>query len=131
MIYKKISGEEYDNLQDISGAYLVLDSDGTKYWYFDDLCHREDGPAIERTNGTKFWWIHGKRHRIDGPAAEWAGGSKEWWIHGERHCEDGPAVEWADGYKEWWIHGKEYETEEEWQIAIEQLRIKEIKDQIV
>jgi len=31
----------------------IIDSDGTKKWYINDLLHREDGPAIERADGTK------------------------------------------------------------------------------
>jgi hypothetical protein len=25
---------------------LIIDEDGSKYWYLNDECHREDGPAI-------------------------------------------------------------------------------------
>ena len=85
---------------------LIVDQYGTKYWYKNDLLHREDRPAIEYVDGSKFWYLHGKFHREDGPALEWADGYKEWYIHGERHREDGPAQEYADGTKYWWIHGK-------------------------
>ena len=33
--------------------------DGTKEWYRDGKLHREDGPAVERSNGTKEWYRDG------------------------------------------------------------------------
>ena len=123
MIYKKISWEDYWNLPDQTGAYLVLFFN-YKSWYFNGFYHREDGPAIEWANGDKFWYFYGERHREDGPAVECVDGAKEWWINDFLHREDGPAIEWADGTKSWYLHGKEYETEEEWGIA-------KIKDLIV
>ena len=47
------------------GEYL-----GTKKWYVEGKCHREDGPAVEQSDGTKAWYTNGKRHRLDGPAIE-------------------------------------------------------------
>ncbi len=63
---------------------------------------------IESSDGTKQWYKEGKCHREDGPAIEWAGGAKEWYIGGKRHRIDGPAFENPDGTKEWWVGGKEY-----------------------
>ena len=77
--------------------------------------HREDGPAIERSNGTKYWYLNGKFHRTNGPAVEQAGGGKEWWIGGKLHRTGGPAIEieykewWKD---EWWINHKEVSKQE-------------------
>ena len=85
MIYKEISWKDYLKLQDQTGAYLILWSSGIKQWVVNDLCHREDGPAVEGANGAKFWYIHGKK----------------------------------------------YETEEEWEVALYELKAKEIKDLIV
>ena len=79
---------------------------GSKVWFLNGKCHREDGPAIERAYGSKFWFINGEMHREDGPAVERADGSKEWYLNGERHREDGPAVEYANGTKAWHINGK-------------------------
>jgi len=31
-----------------------IDVYGTKCWRLNGFLHREDGPAVERTNGTKF-----------------------------------------------------------------------------
>jgi hypothetical protein len=38
----------------------TLDIYGDKYYYIDNILHREDGPAIEAANGTKYWYINGK-----------------------------------------------------------------------
>jgi hypothetical protein len=63
-------------------------------------------------DGTKVWWQNGKCHREDGPAIEYANGDKSWYQNGKLHREDGPAIEDADGYKSWRIGGKAL-TEEE------------------
>ncbi|MFA5024128.1 MAG: hypothetical protein WC523_04190 [Patescibacteria group bacterium] len=87
-------------------------NDGSKEWYLNGKCHREDGPAIECANGTKEWYINSLHHREDGPACEYANGDKYWYLNGQRHREDGPAIERSDGGKEWYLDGIEY-TEEE------------------
>ncbi|HSH25598.1 MAG TPA: hypothetical protein VLA13_08690 [Massilibacterium sp.] len=53
----------------------VFDS-GNKYWFLNDQLHREDGPAVERTNGDKAWYLHYQLHRNDGPALELVNGDK-------------------------------------------------------
>lgn len=63
---------------------LTIGGLGTKYWYFNGILHREDGPAVEWLNGDKEWYINGYRHRVDGPAKEWSYGKKEYWYNGER-----------------------------------------------
>ena len=30
--------------------------DGSRYWYRNSKCHREDGPAIEYSDGSRFWY---------------------------------------------------------------------------
>jgi len=57
---------------------------GDKFWYFDNLLHREDGPALEYANGDKAWYFHGKLHRLDGPAINWRDGYNRWYYYGER-----------------------------------------------
>jgi antitoxin component YwqK of YwqJK toxin-antitoxin module len=80
---------------------------GDKHWYYNNLLHREDRPAIEHVDvGYKAWYKNGKKHRIDGPAEEYANGYKSWYQNGEHHREDGPAVEHSDGTKQWYINGK-------------------------
>jgi len=58
---------------------LVIDNDGNKYWYKDNLYHREDGPAIEYIDISKKWFLEGKLHRVDGPAIEYANRNKIWY----------------------------------------------------
>ena len=92
-------------------------SDGTKEWYLNGKLHREDGPAIERSNGTKQWYLNGKLHREDGPAYEGSSGTKEWCLNGELHREDGPAYEGSNGTKEWYLNDEKL-TEEEHKKAM-------------
>ena len=87
-------------------------TDGTKIWYRNSKYHREDGPAIEREDGTKIWYRSGEVHREDGPAAILSNGDKYWYQHGKRHRTDGPAVEFTDGCKEWWVDGKNVSQQE-------------------
>ncbi len=94
-------------------TYTVkIDEDGSKCWYLNDKCHREDGPAVERANGSKCWYLNDKLHREDGPAVENVNGYKAWYIDGKRHRENGPAIEYAAGDKDWYINGEEL-TEEQ------------------
>ena len=88
---------------------LQIDEFGTKRWYLNGKRHREDGPAIEKTNGTKKWYLNGKLHREDGPAIEWS--IKNLHNHYENRSDSeeseslGPVVVRADGAKEWWLNG--------------------------
>ena len=91
---------------------VKVNDDETKEWYINGKLHREDGPAIERSNGFNSWYINGKLHREDGPAIEQSNGYNSWYINGKLHREDGPAIEYVDGYKEWWIKGKELSEEQ-------------------
>ena len=49
-------------------------ANGNKWWFINDQLHSPIqldgayGPAIEWANGDKEWYINGKRHREDGPA---------------------------------------------------------------
>jgi len=61
---------------------LIVSKYGTKRWYRDGRCHRDDGPAVEYPDGTKFWYHNGLYHRTDGPAVEYPDGLREWWIDG-------------------------------------------------
>ena len=56
--------------------------DGTEYWTLGGIYHREDGPALIRSNGYKVWYVHGVPHRLDGPAVIFPEGIKEWNING-------------------------------------------------
>lgn len=38
----------------------IVETKGCKKYYLNDLLHREDGPAIERSDGINDWYIYGK-----------------------------------------------------------------------
>ena len=61
---------------------LIIDEDGNKRWYQNDLLHRTDGPAVEYADGDTRWYQNGKRHRTDGPAIEFGDGDKSWYYMG-------------------------------------------------
>ena len=73
------------------GKYTIQEySDGSKYWhdwYLNDQRHREDGPAVERSDGYKEWWLNNKLHREDGPAVECRDGNKAWYLNGQPYTE--------------------------------------------
>jgi hypothetical protein len=62
---------------------VTVYADGNKYWDFNGLRHREDGPAVERSDGDKYWYLNGKLHRENGPAIERRDGDKSWYLNGE------------------------------------------------
>jgi len=105
---------------------MVVDSDGDKYWYLNDVLHRDDGPAQEWADGSKCWYLNGKKHRDDGPAQEWSDGSKYWYLNGKKHRVDGPAVE--DGihwYKKHSVDGPAVERKTDgnyWYLYDKQLK---------
>ena len=68
--------------------------------------HREDGPAVIRTDGTEEWYLNGVRHREDGPAAIYPSGLQLWFLYGKRHRTDGPALVDAYGNEEWYLDGE-------------------------
>ena len=53
----------YLDLQDKSGAYVVLCPDGERQWFVNNIFHRTDGPAVEWNNGDKEYWLHGKHFK--------------------------------------------------------------------
>jgi hypothetical protein len=66
-------------------TYTTTEDNGhTQKWWLKDQLHREDGPAVERSNGDKYWYLNGKRHRVGGPAIIEAHGNVEWWVNGRR-----------------------------------------------
>jgi len=88
---------------------LIINKVGNKFWYKNNLLHREDGPAIEYADGSKEWYIEDKLHRVDGPAVEHLDGSEEWYFEDKLHRVDGPALKYADGKKYWYYYGEEIE----------------------
>jgi len=78
------------------------------------------------SNGNKYWFYNNQCHRLTGPAVEYANGEKEYYINDKRHRLDGPAIELASGYKAYWINGECFDTFEDYKEAIVQYKIKEI-----
>jgi hypothetical protein len=67
---------------------LTINKDGDMFYRLPNGdYHRENRPAIERSNGYKAWYINGLRHREDGPAVEWGDGDKVWYLNGIWHTE--------------------------------------------
>jgi len=64
--------------------------------------HRENRPAIERSNGYKAWYINGKRHR-----------------------EDGPAIDYVNMYEEWYLDNIQY-TEQEYKYEMRSRKLKQL-----
>jgi len=60
---------------------IKIDEYGDKYYYVNNVLHREDGPAVEWHDGYKAWYVNGKRHREDGPAVERPNGNKDWYLN--------------------------------------------------
>jgi len=71
--------------------YVEVRENGNTYWYSDLECtilHRENGPAVERSDGYKAYYQNNKWHRIDGPARIWPNGDEEYWIDGVRYTKE-------------------------------------------
>ena len=67
---------------------IEIDGCGNKFYYINNVLHREDGPAIEFTSGNKHWYKYGKLHRENGPAVEDADGYKGWYLNDEFYGYD-------------------------------------------
>jgi hypothetical protein len=74
------------------------------------LRHREDGPAVERTDGTLMWYIKGKLHRADGPAILKKNGDEFWYTDDALHRLRSAAIVLKNGAKQWWKKGKFVKT---------------------
>jgi hypothetical protein len=35
-------------------------TDGSEFWYYNGLMHRENGPAVTEETGDKYWYLEGK-----------------------------------------------------------------------
>lgn len=104
---------------------MTINAYGHKVWRnINGQVHREDGPAVIRTEGTEIWYIMNSRHREDGPAFIEPNGVKIWYKMGNLHREDGPAVENYNGNPKWFLEGLEY-TKKEYN---EKMRKKKISD---
>jgi len=61
----------------------TVDQFGNIIYTKDGELHREDGPAVIRTDGSQSWYKDGELHREDGPAVIWADGTQLWYKDGK------------------------------------------------
>jgi hypothetical protein len=71
-----------------------------KFWYLNDLYHRENGPAIDYSDGYKAWFKHGKYHREDGPAVIFSDGTEEYGLNGKLYINIKSNEQWIEFQKE-------------------------------
>ena len=103
--------------------------------------YKLDGPAVRgwHVNGRleyEGWYINNQLHRLDGPAFQWwydngQPRQEKWCINDQTHRLDGPAErEWGeDGQlvvEDWFINDVQYETEAEFQVAVDLYKANEI-----
>lgn len=110
-------------MSDVKNGRCV--NDNGIFWYENNILHREDNPAIERSTGVQEWFINGKRHRENGSAVIYPDVGEEWWFNGVLHRLDGPALIHGE-FKLWLINGVEYTREEYCQF----LHKKTLKDSL-
>ena len=76
---------------------------GSRYWYLNNVYHREVGPAWEIEGGGTRWYFYGKVHRSNGPAWTNQAGEKIWFWHGRRiDCQTQEEFERALRMKAFW-----------------------------
>lgn len=111
--YKVADGVEYYYMKDSDtlhreGGPAVRYQNGDEEWYFKDLLHRADGPALIEDDD-QYWYHMGRQHRMDGPAVIYADGSYEYFLNDRLHRTNGPAVyhNYTEGDRyEYWLNGK-------------------------
>ena len=86
----------------------TIHPNGTRIWQKNGMLHRENGPAVIRTDLSQFWYLNGELHRTDGPAVI-CDEYQAWYLNGKRHREDGPALIWENGSKYWFLNDVEIE----------------------
>lgn len=64
---QKVKYNERGNLHSYNDKPAVSYSDGTKYWYYDGVLHRENGPAIVYSNDEVSFYYHGENLKF----SEW------------------------------------------------------------
>ena len=61
---------------------IVTNRFGDKFYYVNNVLHKDDSPAIEYANGDIHWYKNVFLHREDGPAIERVNGDKHWYKNG-------------------------------------------------
>lgn len=82
----------------MSESRRVEKSDCVLYYNEKNELHREDGPAIEKTDGTKEWWVDG-RNLTEEAFKLWRNNLPQKWV-------------WADGLVEYKFQGQKVSQKE-------------------
>lgn len=91
-------------------TYTTL-SNGTQEWRMYKKLHRDDGPAVIRSDHTQIWYRRGEMHRDnDEPAYIGSDGKQIWCQYNFIHRDNGPAIIYSDNPSEWWKKGKRIPT---------------------
>ena len=84
IVLNTFAGETREDIPKEFSGKVIYPNTGSEYWPEKGrVIHREDGPAVTRSDGRKRWVSHGKKHREDGPAVIYGDGEKEWWWEGD------------------------------------------------
>jgi hypothetical protein len=125
------------------GGKVYADDFGNRLWQLNGEYHRDNGPAVERTDNqiwfqhgvkhrdggpaeitevygqhVEVWYQHGQIHRQDGPARVKHAVVSEWFRWGQLHREDGPARIGADGAETFCLDDVEY-SRDDWQAELD------------
>ncbi len=101
--------DEHGELHRDDGPAMIK-TDGTQQWYQHGLLHRDDGPAVIYANGAQEWYQRDEWHRDDGPARIHSDGAQTWYWRNRLHREDGPAIIGADGTQRWYWRGRRHRS---------------------
>jgi len=75
--------------------------------------HRLHGPVVIDRDGSQYWYKHGQWHRLGGPAVIFPDGRQYWYHNGKQvNQEDYPTVIYPDGSQYWYHNGKQVNQEE-------------------
>ena len=77
--YNSFNLNHYTILYDNPGYVCIITYYGDKYYFFNKLKHKDDGPAVCIYNQVDMYYMEGKLHRLDGPAKIFKDGRLEWW----------------------------------------------------
>ena len=67
--------------------YKIIYNDGHEEYFKNDVRHRDDGPAIKKSNGDEYWIVNGEYHRNNGPAII-EKDYKAWYLNGKHFTEE-------------------------------------------
>ena len=88
MQYCELSFREYIKLTTNIGSYKVLGPGKIVRWFKNGNLHRDNDPAVIRSNDTLFWYKNGRLHRTDGPAEMCADGDIFYHLNGRIYSKE-------------------------------------------